>query len=372
MKVAIVVTNSDLAGAPIHCSYLIRSLVKAGNSVYFFSGEAREIFNQLQELGVPCEVVDGLCSRVSLWKDLKAVLKLRHRLKVLDVDVIHLHSSKAGLVGRFAAFSLGLPVIYTVHGWGFGPARPKLQSFLVRLCELATKPLTAHWIAVSESDRQQGIECLSLSPAKITTIYNGIPRVDLADKTCMRTEKGAAFRLVMVARNSYQKDYDTLFRALAIIPMTVNLELLVIGEGTDEPAFKERAFTLAAQRRKNIVFMGLRHDVASILATCDVFCLTSRYEGLPIAIIEALMAGLPVIASDVGGVRELVFEGENGYLVSRGQERDVAAKIYKLAENPELVWRFGNRSRNLYHTRFTVEAMGQEVLKLYSKLAPGK
>ena len=276
-------------------------------------------------------------------------------MKSFKPDLVHLHSSKAGLVGRVAARRAGVPAVFTAHGWGFTDGVPRRRRNVV----LASEWLAARWtqkiIAVSEADRRLALRYRVARPEELVTIHNGI------DDTPQRAfPAGEPPTVIMVARFVPQKDPQLLLEALSGI--TSPYHLLLVGDGPGRPQIEAQARALGLD---NIEFLGTRDDVPDLLARSHVFVLPTKWEGFPISILEAMRAGLPVVASDVGGVREAVGEGETGFLVPRGDAAGLRARLELLLENPDLRVRLGAEGRRRYEVRFGLGRMLEKTRAVY-------
>jgi glycosyltransferase involved in cell wall biosynthesis len=303
----------------------------------------------LPHLGVPIRPL----------RDLRALREIHAALVELRPDLIAAHSSKAGILGRIAGRSLRVPVVFTVHGWAFTPGVPSLQAAVYRQAERLVAPLATKFITVSEYDRQLGLAARMAGADRMVTVHNGMP--DIAEDH--RADPGRSpVRMVMVARFGAQKDHATLFRALAEL-QDHRWELDLIGEG---PLMGEmQSFARENGLGARVQFLGQRNDVDRILSQAQISLLVTNWEGSPLSILEAMRAGLPVIASAVGGVAESVSEEETGYLVPRGDARCLRDRIERLLTSPELRVRLGRQGRARYERDFTLAHSVNRTLDVY-------
>jgi len=355
-----VVTNADLAGAPIHVAELSIGLRRVGHEVEIVFGESGLTHDKLVSLGFNCHVIPSLRSNLNVIADILACKSLIKFVVEFGADLVHAHSSKAGFISRIAGVITKVPVIYTVHGWGFGPGRRILISSFVFVSEILVCKFTGHFIFVSSRDRSIGRRWLRISPSRGSVIFNSC-RYEKRDSPFYPEE----LTVIMVARNDYQKDYTTFFRALG---RTNVRRVLVVGAGTDKPEFKRLAFELSRFRGAEIEFLGIRSDVGSLLEQASLFVLSSRFEGLPISIIEAMSKGLPIVASDVGGVRELVRHGDNGFLFAAGDCFELANLINKFSQDIALVRRCGAASLSRFSNDFSREVMVDKATLVYARV----
>lgn len=359
IKLLLICTNSDLAGAPVHVRDLVLGLTEKNWDVSVVFGSEGEVSRQLREKGVTVFHIPNLKSNYNLLDDFRAALALRLIMNVFKPDLLHCHSTKAGMIGRILGEWYSVPTIYTVHGWGFGENRGKLKSFLLRRVEKFLVRKTSKYIAVSEFDRMLGEQSLGIPAHLIDTIYNGT-----VSGTATR-EKIVGTHLIMVARTAQQKDHATLMRALSSAQFdTVSF----LGTGTDKSSFKDMAKSLMGKNFSKARFVGSTEHVIQHLRKSSVFVLTSNYEGLPISIIEAMSIGLPVIATDVGGVGELVKHQKTGFLVEKANVEQVKQAINFLSSNTELAWQMGLEGRTRFEAFFSLENCVRNTEMVYQKI----
>jgi len=223
-------------------------------------------------------------------------------------------------------------------------------------------PLASKIITVSEFDRRLALDAGIARPTRVVTVHNGMPDVP-AD---LRADPmRVPVRLVMVARFQPQKDHPTLLRALAGLTDRP-WELDLVGDGPLMGDMQALAATLGIAGR--VRFLGQRQDVDRILAQAHAFLLVSNWEGFPLSILEAMRAGLPVVASDVGGISESVRDGETGYVVPRGGVEPLRERIGRLLLDPGLRACLGGRGRALYEREFTLDRMVARTLAVYEEV----
>ena len=274
-------------------------------------------------------------------------------------DLVHAHMPISGLLARAAAKAAGVPrIAYTCHGFLFNQPGPWWRRQLSLRLEQAGGRMTDVFLTVSEEEaadaRRLGIH------RGATAVLNGrdpaLYRPDPAARAALRAEFGAAEDdcvIVIVSRLVRHKGHPELLRAMEATPP--NAVLWVVGErlasdhGEDlGPHFARAEAALGRRIRR----LGYRHDVARILAAADVFCLPSHFEGLPMSVIEAMMTGLPVVATDIRGPREQVVDGVTGCLVPAMQDAPLGAALARLAADPTLRARMGEAGRARALDRF--------------------
>jgi len=364
LRVAMVVTRSDIVGgASVHVRDLCRGLAARGIATTVVVGGEGPYLDDLARHGVDAVRVPSLDRAVHPLRDAAAFAALRRILARLRPDVVATHTAKAGALGRAAAASLGLPAVHTPHGWPFEMQVAAPQVAAWRVAERLLARLPATLVDVSEHERDRALAAGVGRRAQHTVVHNGVPDVGPA----LRADPAAdPPRLVMVARFEAQKDHAALLRALARLarlPWSADL----VGDGPLEPA--ARAQVRAAGLADRVRFLGARTDVPRILAAAQVAVLTTRWESLPLAVLEAMRAGLPVVATAVGGIPEAVDDGVSGLLVPPGDDIALVAALRRVLDDPALRASMGVQGRRRYLRRFTHSRMLDDVEARYRHAA---
>lgn len=365
MKVIFVITRSDvMGGASVHLLDLAAGLQSCGYDITILVGGQGIFLQHAQDRSLSCISLKYLTREIDLVIDIKAIFELRGVLKRLKPDLIHLHSSKAGIIGRISAIGLPAPCIFTAHGWAFTEGVSPRRRFLYRFIERLIAPLAKRIITVSDYDRTLALAGRVALPGQLAVVHNGMPDIS-AKMRAQRVALGDIVRFVMVARFEAPKDQLSLLRAFAALP-SGQWRLELIGDGPQMQAAIDLATSLGLA--DSVIFSGACIDVASRLAASDVFILISRWEGLPLTILEAMRAGLPVIASDVGGVAEAVQDGETGYLIKRDATGLLVERLGLLLADAEMRRRMGEAGRLRYESDFTFSLMLNKTIAVYEEV----
>jgi glycosyltransferase involved in cell wall biosynthesis len=367
VKIAYIVTRADpIGGAQVHVRDLAAAVRAQGHSPTVITSGSGPFVDELHAQQTPTIILRHLSAPIGPVRDLRALREIRAVLMHLRPDLVASHSSKAGILGRLAGRSLRIPVVFTAHGWAFTPGIPPLQAAVYRQIERLVGPLSSKIITVSEFDRRLALDARIVTEDGVVTVHNGMPDVPLR----LRADPGRTpVRLVMVARFEPQKDHPTLLRALAGLK-DHPWELDLIGDGPLMGQAESLAATLGIGGR--VRFLGQRMDVDQILAQVQVSLLVSNWEGFPLSILEAMRAGLPVVASSVGGIGESVRDEESGYLVPRGDVELLRDRIRRLLESPALRARLGGRGRTRYEQHFTLTHTVTKTLAVYRDVLAGE
>ena len=363
-KVCYVITLPDLGGAQSHVYEIMAGMKQYGYEAVLLVGKRGWLTEKADELGIRTYVIENMVREISLMKDLRAIYEIRNILLQERPSLVHCHSSKAGIVGRIAARLCNIPSVFTAHGWAFTDGVQPGKRFLYRNIENLVGYITDKIICVSEYDLDLGRNYLPDHADKMTAIHNCIP--DVAPNLVRdweKAEKHDSLNCIVVARfTPPKKNIEILHIVRDLLNAGKNIKVTFVGDGPDFNKAMRVADEL--QLGDSVVFLGARTDVAELLPKFDVFLLLSNWEGFPISIIEAMRAGLPVIASDVGGVKEAVKDGVNGYLVHKN-DTDLVGILSSLSENYEIKAQFGVQGRRDYQQYFAVRNMLEKVEFVY-------
>jgi glycosyltransferase involved in cell wall biosynthesis len=358
-KLVFLVTLAETGGAQTYVASLLPALVRDFDVLVAAHGEG-PLCNAARAAGARFLPLTHVRRPVNLWRDGLGLLELLRLLRSELPEIVHVNSAKAAALGRVAAWVARVPIrVYTVHGWAF-LAHGGLASAAYRWVERALRPLTTVTVCVSEKERQAGLAARACKETTTVVIRNGV-EPSRADRRPPLVRP----RLVMVGRLQAPKDPLTFVRALATL-RGQDFEAVLVGEGPDRGAVEEEVRRLGIESA--VQLLGERNDVPELLGTAEIFVLSTRSEGLPLSILEAMATGLPVIASDVGGVPELVIDGETGLLVPPGDPDALAAAIRRLLEDPPLAHRLGEAGRVRVAEHFDLAAVRQAHLDLYNHL----
>ncbi|MEW6173588.1 MAG: glycosyltransferase [Bacillota bacterium] len=340
------------------------------------AGPPGETLSEAAESGIRVFAV-SLPGELNPAQDAGTILRLARMLQKEKAAILHAHGSKAGLVGRLAARLARTPVVFfTAHNSIFYEQWPVYKKKVFAFAEKALAHGTFKIIAVSNALRQELLEQERLPPEQVVTVYNGIN-----PKQFRVAEERAALRQRLkipgenrvvgtVARLAPQKGVKFLIQAAALIPPSERPFFLVVGDGPLRGELEALARNSGVAER--FFFAGAREDIPQVLGVLDLLVLPSVTEGLPLILLEAMAASLPVVATGVGGVPEVVVDGETGVLVRPGDPAGLAREICSILEEPGRAKEMGIAGRKRVCKFFTVERMAGDVLDLYRKALANK
>jgi glycosyltransferase involved in cell wall biosynthesis len=324
-------------GAAEHVLQLSTGLVERGWSVHvacpdgWLADAAREVVDGVWPTGFvrpPHPVADA-----------RALSVLSGLMRRLRPDLAHLHSSKAGVLGRVAARRHGIVTAFTPHAWSFLAASVGIERNLWIRTERMFAGGGAGVVCVSEDERRRGVSAGVLAPGSSVVIPNGV-----AVPVEASYERRGAPVIGTLARLARQKGLDVLLDAVAIVARDQpDVRLMIAGGGPLESELRAQAADLGLEH--SVDFLGWVENGRSLLPTFDVFVLPSRWEGMPIALLEARAAGLPTVATDVGGAREVIDDGHDGWVVPPEDPEALAHALLDLVQDPAKREAWGRAAR---------------------------
>ena len=323
-------------------------------------------------------IVPELGRSISPLADIKAFWKLYRLIRNGRYDIVHTHSSKAGVLGRLAAKLAGTPiVVHTLHSLVFHEYQPWLVNRLWRAVKKICAPLTDHFISVSEVIRQKAIAAGIAGPEKFSTIYSGMELDWFLQAKVNRLDVRREFGIPddapvvgKIARLFSLKGHDQLLDAAPkVVERHREVRFFLIGDGVLYEHLRNRARESGIL--DNFVFAGLvpRERIPEMISAMDVLVHTSLREGLARVLPQALAMGKPCVSFDIDGAPEVVIPGETGYLVRPGDAEGLADAISRLLDDPELREQMGRAGRRRVDPDFRAETMVREIASVYRSLA---
>lgn len=375
-RVVHIITSSDIGGAQNHVQDIVTNLTNGTFQPFVICGLGGDFDAKLRALGVETFKIKSLDKKINFCKDLKTLLELIRVLKEIRPEIVHTHSSKAGLLGRIAAKLCGVPVIlFTAHGFVFHEFMSKAKyQFYLHLEKLAGL-ITDQIIAVSEMDKAKAINNNVISSQKIQTIHNGIdvelfePEPDFDTETLRGQLNVDKYDMLigLVGRLVEEKGIPYFIEAARIVCQTYpKTKFVLVGDGLLRSSLEE--LVDLKYLSNNFIFTGVREDVKVILSAIDIVVFSSIKEGLPLALLEALAMEKPVVSTMAGGIPEVITSGKNGLLAPIGDSDILAEAIMTLIEDCNLRESVGKAGRITVCNRFSLTQMVQATEKLYLNL----
>jgi len=388
MKILYIITKSEAGGAQTHVSQLSQYMMGKGHYVAIMANPEGGYIQRVLAISnfqfpISKQIPNSksqITNRIKFYPNpyfrnsynpvlgLKAMREVKKVVEDFKLDIVHCHSTVAGFWTRLALRQAqGKPVvIFTAHGWGFTEGAPFLRKNLVILAEKLVAKFCDKIICVSEYDKELALKHKIAKPGKLIVIHNGVEIDKVKIEKCKAKNYTSKVKIVFVGRLSKPKDPLLLLKAFNLLTQDLKekSEILMVGDGEKRKELER--FIEENKLDEKVKLLGVlpRENVFQTLGESDIFVLTSNYEGFPMTILEAMSCGLPVIASDVGGVREAVNE-DNGFLIQRGNKEGFKKALVKLIENPDLRKRMGQNARKRAEKEFSLEKMLEKTFKVY-------
>lgn len=378
IHVVYLITKLELGGAQKVCLSLFDGLHQNNPlSCSLISGSQGALVDQIKKFEsvfllkeLQREVGGGIKKIAQELKAFFSIIKILKQLKKCHPCIIvHTHSTKAGILGRWAAYFAGIPLrIHTVHGYGFHDRQSRLAWLSIYILEYLTSFITTHFVCVSEQDRNTGIRLFrkfaqkssviraavqdeNFYPAQASIPFNNEQDIIIGTVSCFKPQKNL-FDLLKAFYYLYKKSPPSIQK---------RLRLQIIGDGILRS--KLETWIIQHNLQTHIDLLGWQNNVADWMRTWSIFTLSSLWEGLPCAIIEARLCKLPVVAYDVGGIREVIKNGYNGFLIQPGDWNELGEKFKQLICSQETY--VGMYNNNDMLDSFKNNAMISSHIKLY-------
>lgn len=374
-KIIYLVTKGNFGGAQRYVYELASSLPKSQFEVLVALGEGKKLEEKLKEKGIRVYRLQSLARNINLRQDWQAFWEIYHLFKKERPDIVHLNSSKAGL-GALAARIAGVKkIIFTGHGWAFNESRPWWQKKILGFIYWLTIILCHQTILVAESIKRQVADWPEIEN-KTIVIHNGLMTAELLDRAEAREallpEKKNKFWIGTVSELHPNKGLDFLIEAFSQVVRSMlssslgwSLILVIIGDGQEREKLEN---LIKAKKLEDRVFLlGYVDNARKYLKAFDIFTLTSRTEALPYALLEAGQAGIAVLASEVGGLPEIIPEAEFGILVSPGNITELAKSLKYLINKELFREEVGHNLKRRVLSEFTFRSMLEKTIEIYKK-----
>ena len=367
IKILECIRQGQIGGGESHLLSLVENLDRSRFEPYVLSFTDGPMVDRLKEMGIETFIIPTTKPfDFTKWGAVKKLLKEK------QIDLVHAHGTRANSNVLWAARSLKIPVIYTVHGWSFHPDQKALiRNIRIRGEKYLTSKSNIN-ISVSTSNQQTGKDYISSFQSVV--INNGIdpkkfdPQKNFKD---IRSEIGIkedAILILFIARFTSHKQPLALIEAFAkALPQNNKIHLLMVGDGDQKEEAVQLIKNLSIENKITLQFF--RQDVPDVLAAADIFVLPSLWEGLPIGLLEAMAMGKAIIASNVDGTKEIIRNNDNGILVETDNlVSNLAKEIAHLSQDAELRKKFSQNAIATVKEKYNAADMTGKIEKIYTSL----
>ncbi|MCP4249777.1 MAG: glycosyltransferase family 4 protein [bacterium] len=384
MRICHLITRMIIGGAQENTLLTCLGLAERGHEVILVAGSETgpegSLWPQVEAAGLRTVKVKELHRAVHPWHDWRCLARLRNLFVELNCDVVHTHSSKAGIIGRRAAARARVPlVVHTIHGMSFNRTQSGPIRSLYRTLERRAARHTHAFISVADAMTRQAVDA-GLAPAdRFTTVYSGMDTTRFGPnpetRARVRREWGIDDDQVVVgtiARLFRNKGYEQIIEAMpAMVQRNDKLRFVWVGDGKDRAAYLRRLHEMGLADR--VVLTGLLppERIPEVLTGFDILLHASKWEGLPRALPQALLTEVPVVSFDNDGAPEVVIPGQTGELVPFGDVDGLAAAVARLAGAPDERARLGRQGRERCLEMFDHRRMVEQIEELYCRVGEG-
>lgn len=371
------ITKLELGGAQKQLLSLISRLDKNRYNIFLFTAKGGLLLSDARAIrGLRIKTSVLLERPINPFKDLLALIEISLFIRKNNIDIVHTHSSKAGILGRLAAgFTKNKIIIHTVHGWSFNDYQPGLCRYFFILLERLSAKFSDKLIAVSMHDIKKGLARRIGNHKKYRLIHYGIDYSEFARQDSkVREEMGikpGELAIGMVSCFKPQKSpRDFIKLAFLVNKNLSDAKFVLVGDGILRKTIERLIDRLGL--REKVILTGWRRDIAGILPAMDVFVLTSLWEGMPVSVLEAIRACVPVVATDTGGISEIISEGRTGFLVSPGNMEAMAERVIFLLKDRQMRENIAGQAKESLCHDFELRNMVNNIDSLYRDLTAAK
>jgi len=381
MKICHVITRLIVGGAQENTILTCRGLVERGHEVTLVAGPETgaegSLWREAETSGCTLVMLDALRRAVRPGSDVRAAIALRRTFRELRPDVVHTHSSKAGILGRWAAHAAGVAVIvHTIHGMSFNRTQPAIVRATYRALERRAARWTTRFVTVADAMIDQAVTAGLAPRERFVTIRSGMEtdrfRPDPAARREVRGQWGVAEDDVVVgtiARLFRNKGYEELLPALpGTVAQVPKARFVWVGNGAQRGRYEKRLAELGLRDRVVLTGLVRPEEIPRLMNGFDVLVHGSRWEGLPRAVVQAQLCGVPAIAFDLDGAPEVIVSGETGLLVRADDAMGLADAIVRLASDAGLRKRCGEAGRARCLPDYDWRTMVERLDRLYAEL----
>lgn len=369
-KILYIITHMEMGGAQKHLLSLLDGLQGKNFEIHVVCGEKGYLKNDLLNYErIKVEVIPQLVREINPVFDAIAFLKIYWYIKKNHFDIVHTHSPKASFLGRWAGYCAGVRnIFYTVHGWPFHKFMHPMSYFLYWFLEKVTAFITNRIIVVSCADFTMGVASKIAPSRKLKIIHYGIDVKRFNDVFNWRIKDGACDNKTIVTVSSF-KPQKNMFAFLKVCLELVNLglvkKIIILGDGPLKPKVTKQVDILGLN--PYTVLTGWVNDISPYLRNASVFILTSLWEGLPFAVMEAVVSGVPVVVTDTGGVRDIMSENVQGIIVNPRKKSEFVNACVDVLKNNDRWDRIIKENRMTMDCSYwTQERMINDIESLYT------
>lgn len=383
IKVLRIINRFNLGGPTFNAALLTRYLDDDFETVLIGGvpdeGETDSL-HILEQYDVKPIIIPELIRNPNPVSDRKAYLKIKAIIEEFKPDIVHTHASKAGVLGRKAAISCGVKtIVHTYHGHVFHSYFGKFKTFLIKSLEKNLAKKSTGIVAISHLQKEELVKKFRICAAhKVNVIPLGFDLSSFlqdnpAKRAKVRNEyniEAGDVAIAIVGRLAPIKNHSFFLKVIEQLleKGVLNIKVFIVGDGSERKLIEKMSNSLNDKYGQIIILTSWVFDIATFNKGMDIVCLTSDNEGTPVSLIEAQASGLPVISTDVGGVRDIVLDGESGFITTLGDAETYVKKLRLLVDNEKLRVKFAAVGRDFVSSRFNYERLAKDMSAYYREL----
>lgn len=386
IKVLRIINRFNIGGPTYNATFLTRYLDGYETKLVGGLPEAGESDSLyiLEKYDVEPVLIEEMVRKPSLSSDQKAYRRLKKIIKEYKPDIVHTHASKAGALGRKAAYACKVPVVvHTFHGHVFHSYFGRFKTRLFKTIERSLAKKADAIIAISEIQKQELTEKHRIcSPDKVRVIPLGFDLLPFHEKRKEHREekrkslglKDGEIAIAIVGRLAPIKNHDFFLDVMSdvLVKTEKTVKVFIVGDGSEREQIERKVKEINKIHNNSIVLTSWVSDIGAFNAGMDIICLTSNNEGTPVSLIEAQAAKIPVVTTDVGGVRDIVVDGDTGFIVPVKDRVGYVNRVLELVENEKRREEMSQNGWNFVKEKFHYETLVDNMNQLYKELIQNK
>jgi len=350
-------------GAQRHAVESMKNHLLNGHECMAIAGTDGYATTELKNLGIEVVTIGSLRNSYNPILDYQAKKAIIKIIKEYKPQLVISHSSKAGVIARIACYATKTPNIFTVQGWPFEEGTPKLQKIIATFIERLLIPYSDSYMCVSEYTRKFGLSKLPLKQERLYVCPNMHPSHNVTSSGT----KNLTYNVLMVAGFRGQKDHITALKALLILKESSTLPKIHFTFAGDGPKRTEiEGFILQNNLGELVTLIGETKEIEMYYDRADIVILPTFYEGLPLSLLEALQKSKPLIATDTGGINEIIFDGINGHLLKLRDAQSLANHILEYYKEDRIA-QLSTNAKKVYDTYFSYEIIANTLNEVINK-----
>ena len=334
----------------------------------------------VEKYGVEPTLIEEMVRLPSVSSDRKAYKRLKEIIKEYQPDIVHTHASKAGALGRKAAKACNVPIIvHTFHGHVFHSYFGKVKTNLFKAIERNLAKKSSAIVAISEIQKKELTEVHNIcSKDKVTVVPLGFDlepfhQKRLSDRNTQREKWGIGddeVAIGIIGRLAPVKNHDFFLESMVEVleKTTKSVKIFIVGDGSEREQIEGKVAEINKKHNNRIKMTSWISDIGQFNAAMDIICLTSNNEGTPVSLIEAQAGGIPVVTTDVGGVRDIILEGDTGFVVAVNDKKNYVNRVLDLVEDEKKREIMSQNGWNFVKEKFHYKTLAENMDRLYKDL----